>query len=172
LFVAACLTPASPVHGADADSDTIEEIIVSGSRIPRPDFESASPIVTVPGEEFRQSASASVETVLHRLPQFVPDNGAFPSPTPGDPGGRATLNLRGLGAHSTLVLLDGKRLVPSFGDGAVDVNIIPPALRRFTARTQWPVSSTSSCANISRASSWTAAGAAPIRTMVRNSRSA
>ena len=127
-LVAACLTEVSYVQGAETESDSVEEIIVSGSRIPRQDFESASPIVTVPGEAFLQSGSASVETVLRRLPQFVPDNGAFPTPVPGDPGGRATLQLRGLGAHSTLVLLDGKRLVPSFGDGAVDVNIIPPEL--------------------------------------------
>jgi iron complex outermembrane receptor protein len=127
-LVAACLTPASEAQRTEADSEAVEEIVVSGSRIPRPDFESASPIVTVPGDAFLQSASSSVETVLRRLPQFVPDNGAFPTPVRGDPGGRATLQLRGLGAHSTLVLLDGKRLVPSFGDGAVDVNIIPPEL--------------------------------------------
>ena len=127
-FAAVCLMPAGAAQGAEVDAATVEEIVVSGTRIPRRDFESASPIVTVPGEAFRESASVSVETVLARLPQFVPDNGAFPSTTGGDPGGRATLNLRGLGAHSTLVLLDGKRLVPSFGDGAVDVNIIPASL--------------------------------------------
>lgn len=128
-FIAVCLTLSSPVRGAEADTESVEEIVVTGSRIPRPDFESASPIVTIPGEAFQQTASASVETVLGRLPQFVPDNGAFPQPSlGGDSGGRAMLNLRGLGAHSTLTLLDGRRLVPSFGDGAVDVNVIPPAL--------------------------------------------
>lgn len=112
----------------EPDMAPVEEIVITGTRIPRPDFESASPIVTVPGEAFEQTASASVETVLRRLPQFVPDNGAFPTVVGGDPGGRATLQLRGLGSHSTLVLLDGRRLVPSFGDGTVDVNVIPPSL--------------------------------------------
>jgi outer membrane receptor protein involved in Fe transport len=128
ILVVMGLASFGPARGADVDSDAVEEIVIVGTRIPRQDFESASPIVTVEADEFRQSASSSVETVLGRLPQFVPDNGAFQTLAGGDPGGRATLNLRGLGAHSTLVLLDGKRLVPSFGDGAVDVNIIPPAL--------------------------------------------
>ena len=43
-------------------------------------------------------------------------------------GGQANVSLRGLGTTSTLVLLDGKRLMPASGNGVPDLNIIPPPL--------------------------------------------
>src|SRR4030095_4425848 len=43
-------------------------------------------------------------------------------------GGQANVQLRGLGSTSTLVLIDGKRLIPANGTGVVDLNIIPASL--------------------------------------------
>ena len=114
-----------PWAASDAQDDALEEIIVTGTRITRPDFVSASPIVTVPSEVFAQTGSSTVETALNRMPQFVPGaNGT----TNGIADGQATLDLRGLGPGRTLVLLDGRRLIPANGEGVPDVNVIPPAL--------------------------------------------
>jgi outer membrane receptor protein involved in Fe transport len=110
-------------------TDEIDEIIVTGTRIARRDYESASPIVTVDASLFEQNGSPTVEAMLNTLPQFAPwftentNNRAGP-----DSGGQAVMDLRGMGLGRTLVLLDGRRIVPSNPWGSVDVNLIPPAV--------------------------------------------
>jgi outer membrane receptor for ferrienterochelin and colicin len=42
--------------------------------------------------------------------------------------GQANLDLRGLGAARTLVLVNGTRMIGATGDGVPDLNVIPPAL--------------------------------------------
>lgn len=111
---------------ATAQDPVIEEIFVTGSRIARPDFESASPIVSITQQSFEHTKSTTVDTVMNRLPQFVPDMTSS-SNNPSN-GGQSNLQLRGLSPWRTLVLLDGRRLIPANGDGVVDTNIIPPAL--------------------------------------------
>ena len=109
---------------AQTSDQELEQILVTGTRIARPDFESPSPIVTVPAAAFQRTASSTVETTLNQMPQFAPGaTGTSP-----DTDGEATLDLRGLGPNSTLVLIDGRRLLPVNGDGYTDVNLIPPAL--------------------------------------------
>ncbi|MEJ2515793.1 MAG: TonB-dependent receptor [Gammaproteobacteria bacterium] len=110
----------------EEEAATLERVSVTGSRIARPDFESASPIVTVPAEAFDETGSPTVEAALNKFPQFVPSaDGTSNNPSAN---GRAQLDLRGLGSEATLVLIDGRRLVPASGTGVPDVNIIPPSL--------------------------------------------
>jgi len=115
-----------PSAHAQAPEEQLEQIIVTGSRIARPDFESASPIVSITADAFARTSSTSVDTVLSQLPQFTPDFTST-SNNPGN-GGQGNVQLRGLGATSTLVLLDGRRIVPANGNGVVDVNVIPASL--------------------------------------------
>ena len=113
----------APAFARDED---LEEIIVTGTRIARRDFESASPIVSVTQELFERTGSITVETTLNTLPQFVP---AYTNTSNlASNGGQANVQLRGLGSTSTLVLIDGKRLIPANGNGVVDLNIIPGSL--------------------------------------------
>lgn len=100
--------------------------MVTGSRIARSDFVSASPIVTVPEDVFLQSGAVTVERTLNEYPQFVPNATGTSNQPSSD--GQATLSLRGLGAQRTLVLLNGRRLIAGDGSGAVDLNIVPPTL--------------------------------------------
>jgi iron complex outermembrane recepter protein len=113
--------PLTPAQDAE-----LEQITVTGSRIARPDFSSASPIVSVTAELFERTGSTTVESAINTLPQFVP---GFTS-TSNNPanGGQANVQLRGLGSTSTLVLIDGKRLIPANGTGVADLNIIPGSL--------------------------------------------
>lgn len=67
----------------------------------------------------------NTENLLATLPQTAP--GVTGTVNNGS-GGIATVNLRGLGSNRTLVLVDGKRQVPTSSIGAVDINLIPPAL--------------------------------------------
>ena len=130
-FLASVLAIAAAPAVAEEDgeaekSKALESVVVTGTRIARPDFDSASPFVTVWSESFDQTGAPTVEATLNKFPQFVP---GFTS-TSNNPsaGGQAQLDLRGLGPEATLVLLDGRRLTPSTGTGVADVNIIPPSL--------------------------------------------
>jgi len=123
IVLIAGLALSYPALGQD---EPVEEIVVTGSRIARRDFESISPIVSVPQEVFEETGSTSVDTIMNRYPQFVPDFTGT-SNNPGN-GGQGNLQLRGLGTRATLVLLNGRRVIPANGTGVVDVNIIPPAL--------------------------------------------
>jgi outer membrane receptor protein involved in Fe transport len=126
---AAAQTSEPPALGSDQEGPSVregQEIVVTGSRIARQDYESNSPIVTVSEEALRQTGSVTIESGLHQLPQFTPGSGATNSFPP--TGGRATLNLRGLGTNRLLVLMDGRRVQPGSTDGTVDINLIPSAL--------------------------------------------
>jgi len=101
---------------------------VTGTRIARPNFEAASPIVAVPAAVFERTASATAETALNRFPQFVPGYTGTSNNAGTYSEGRAGLNLRGLGDNRTLTLVDGRRLTPVNGNGETDLNVIPPAL--------------------------------------------
>ena len=116
---------------AKAEDQTLEEIVVTGTRIARPNLDAATPIVAVPRAAFERTGSGTAETTLNRYPQFQPGytstaNNAGNLNRYSD--GRAGLNLRGLGDNRTLTLVDGRRLVPVNGNGETDLNVIPPAL--------------------------------------------
>ena len=99
---------------------------VTGSRIARKDYEAASPVVTLSSDALDLSGEVQIEMVLNSLPQLVPSI-TTTSNNPSN-GGQANVDLRGLGAQRTLVLMDGSRLPGSNVTGIVDLNTIPSAL--------------------------------------------
>ncbi|MDZ7825872.1 MAG: TonB-dependent receptor plug domain-containing protein [Gammaproteobacteria bacterium] len=103
----------------------IEEVVVTGSRIRRADLESVSPVSIVTSEELTISGIMNVEQKLAELPQSLPSFGSA-SNNPGD--GTARVDLRGLGTSRTLVLVNGRRYMPSTQTGVVDLNTIPASL--------------------------------------------
>jgi iron complex outermembrane recepter protein len=110
--------------GTDA-AERGESIIVTGSRVPRRDLTSTSPLTVVQDEEFQLSGTVNVEGVLNTLPQVIPGTTAF-SNNPG--GGVATLNLRGLGSQRNLVLVNGRRYMFYSTNQITDLNTIPAFL--------------------------------------------
>ncbi len=110
---------------AAEEAAQVEEIVVTGSRIARPDLVSSSPVATVGEKELEQSGIVNTENLLNTLPQAVP---GITSTVNNGSNGTATVNLRGLGSNRTLVLVDGKRQTPTTQAGSVDLNLIPPAL--------------------------------------------
>jgi hypothetical protein len=97
LSVAIAATLAA--QAALAQDVQVETITVTGSRIPRADLTSNSPVSVVGTEELRQSASLEVEQVLETLPQVVGTFGAS-SNNPGT--GTATVDLRAPSCWSTV----------------------------------------------------------------------
>ena len=101
-------------------------IVITGSRIPRPNLKAVSPVTAVYAEEVKLEGATNVEDVLNRLPQVNPSQGQFVS---NGATGAATVDLRGLGASRTLVLINGRRLMPGDpGDPVPDINVVPASL--------------------------------------------
>jgi outer membrane receptor protein involved in Fe transport len=120
--------PAAPASAAAPAS--VNEVVVTGSRIARKDYSSESPIVTVQSQTLLSTSAISIDQQLDKLPQFVPGANQITSAgdvqaTPTDSPGISTVNLRGLGENRTLVLLDGRRTQPNNASLVVDINTIP-----------------------------------------------
>ncbi|GAA6136711.1 TonB-dependent receptor [Arenicella sp. 4NH20-0111] len=116
----------SSVAYAQTDAvQELDEVIVTGSRIKRPDLSAVSPVAVVDAEEFTISGNLNIEQKLAELPQTLPSFGPS-SNNPGD--GTARVDLRGLGTARTLVLVNGRRYMPSTQTGVVDLNTIPGTL--------------------------------------------
>ena len=98
----------------DTDDAALEEVMVTGSRIAKQDFVSNSPVATVDREQFVLINTINTESLLNSLPQTVPGFDRT-SNNPGN--GTATVDLRGLGANRTLVLINGKRVTPGSSNG-------------------------------------------------------
>ncbi|HWW64132.1 MAG TPA: TonB-dependent receptor [Sphingomonadaceae bacterium] len=105
-----------------------EEIVVTGSRITRSGFTAPTPVTVVGQEQLEQRAITNVGEALNDLPSFRPLVTPATQQAVGGNIGARVLDLRGLGATRTLVLLDGKRFVPSTTQGTIDVNLIPSAI--------------------------------------------
>lgn len=121
---------------AQAQEDQLEEVVITGSRIVRRDYQANSPLVTLEEGAFEESSTIAMESVLNQLPQFVPAITQFQPVPPGglsDSGDAsltptaASVSLRGLGANRNLVLLNGRRAMPVDAGMAVDINSIPAA---------------------------------------------
>ena len=131
--IAAGVGAGGPAFGQQQQPGTekLEEVLVTGSRIVRRDFDAPSPIITVGTEVFQQNSSVAIEAVLNQYPQFNPGATQFTTgeiqPTATTSPGASTLNMRGLGANRSLVLLDGRRAQPVNAAMTVDVNTLPAA---------------------------------------------
>ncbi len=127
--ICACLGVAGVAYGQQGN---LEEIIITGSRIVRRDLNAPSPILTIDDSAFEQSSAVALETVLNQYPQFNPGATQFTAsqnqPTADTSPGASTLNMRGLGAGRSLVLIDGRRAQPINAALAVDINTIPAAM--------------------------------------------
>ncbi len=105
-----------------APEATTERVIVTGSYIPTAETESALPVTVYTAEVLhKQGANTPVEG-LRQLPSFVGNAATENDSNGGD--GTATINLRGVGAENTLVLMNGRRMFNQLGISA-DINLIP-----------------------------------------------
>jgi outer membrane receptor protein involved in Fe transport len=115
-------------EAAEKEAEETKAIIVTGSRISRPNLESAVPIASIGGDQFLKSSDTNVGDTLNDLPQL---RSTYSQQNPGSGIGIAGLNLldlRGLGTSRTLVLVNGRRHVAAdILNNAVspDINTIP-----------------------------------------------
>ncbi|QWC56237.1 TonB-dependent receptor [Erythrobacter sp. 3-20A1M] len=120
------LQPEDETANADGTPSEGATIVVTGSRIARPNIEAASPVTVVSAEQVQLTGTTTVENLLNELPQVIPGNTRVSNNAGGE--NFSTIDLRGLGAGRTLILLDGERLPASTTTGVTDVSQIPTGL--------------------------------------------
>ena len=130
-LIAASLTVAAPVGLAQATvADSLDEVVITGSRVERAGFEAPTPLTVMGIEELKAAPVSNLAEFVNTLPSVVGSATPQTSNTSISAGtaGVNALNLRGLGTVRTLVLVDGQRSVGSILNGTVDVNNIPQSL--------------------------------------------
>jgi outer membrane receptor protein involved in Fe transport len=118
---------AAALTGTPAQAQDEEEaIVVTGSRIPQPNLVTTSPVTQVTSEDITTQGVTRIEDMTNQLPQVF---AAQSSTVSNGATGTAQVNLRGLGAARTLVLIDGRRMgYGSPNSTPSDLNQIPGAL--------------------------------------------
>jgi len=114
-----------------AVSDTGERIVVTGSRIARPELDSTVPVTNFGGDEIYKQSTPNLGEALNKLPSLRSTYSQSNSDLGIGIAGLNLLDLRGLGIQRTLTLVNGRRHVPSdiqATASAVDINTIPNAL--------------------------------------------
>lgn len=124
---------AAPAMAQDDEDDTAElqRIEVTGTKIDRVDIEGTSPVTSFSREDIENSGVTTLQELLRELPSAGPGSFNTQNDSQDDTSsGTAAISLRGLGASSTLTLVNGRRLVQAaqaqdITTGFVDLNSIP-----------------------------------------------
>jgi iron complex outermembrane receptor protein len=119
-------TPSTSATGAPVESS--QDIIVTGSRLPQPNLESAAPVTVVSSQDVKQSGTTRIEDLLNQLPSVGASQASGVS---NGASGTAEVDLRYLGSKRTLTLVNGRRLAPGDPNSstqAADLNTIPSSL--------------------------------------------
>jgi iron complex outermembrane recepter protein len=129
VSTAAAAAPAEGPQPESADNSgqqpVIQEVVVTGSRVRRVDAETANPVLVIDQTTIAESGITQIGDLLQRIPS-VSGSATNPNVNNGGGFGESTIELRGLDAKRTLILVDGRRVgfVGTTAD-ATDVNQIP-----------------------------------------------
>lgn len=128
LAIATAIGAPVAAQGAEAaDAGTIDEVVVTASRVSRTGFVAPTPTTVLSAEVLRDSGVTNIGQLSTRLPQLLSSFSPANSSTVSG-GGGAAFNLQDLGAQRTLFLVDSRRHVPSNANGITDSNVVPSAI--------------------------------------------
>ena len=120
---------------AQAEDDGVEaaemeEILVTGSRIPRDSFNVSTPLVSVDAEALTDAGLGSLaEILIDEMPALYESSSNMNSQSQIGNTGVTSANLRRLGSNRTLVLMDGRRVVTNaYGSRTTSLNTIPSGI--------------------------------------------
>lgn len=123
--LAATYVPVAVAQDADTqdlDEGTIEEVIVTGSRIRRADIDSASPVTVLAREDIEAQGLTDVGNIIQRMPSM---SGSPIGTTTNNGGNGAVLvDLRGMGTNRTVTLINGQRVVDGGDYQTIPANMI------------------------------------------------
>ncbi|OYW97575.1 MAG: TonB-dependent receptor, partial [Caulobacter vibrioides] len=127
----ATLVGAGQAFAQATETATVEEVIVTGSRIKRADITGVGPATVISQDQIERTGLTNVESLLQRLPASAGNAGNQTNAYwTGNGYGTAQVNLRGLGINRTLTLINGRRVVNggTGANSAPDLNMIPTAI--------------------------------------------
>jgi outer membrane receptor protein involved in Fe transport len=131
--VPALAQDASASGSGASDAAALTEVTITGTRL-RTDtgMNTPTPVTVVSAEQLDQVAPGNIAQAIKQLPQFRGNIDATQNSGIGTDAGQSVVNMRGLGANRTLILLDGRRMVPSTYNGTIDINVLPQSLLQRT----------------------------------------
>jgi outer membrane cobalamin receptor len=126
LLISVAVFAAAPAQ-AQRPPEKPSDIVITGSRLPA-GVRAPTPLTVIGAQAIEDRAPATVGELLQQIPSF----GGMDSPNTAGVnsrgGGQINPDLRGLGATRTLVLIDGRRHVPTATTGSVDLKVVPTLL--------------------------------------------
>ena len=96
-LIAASASSAVMYGSASVAQEELEQVIVTGSRIPQPNIEGTSPVSVISSADIRVQGTQQVEDLINNMPQVFAGQGGNIS---NGASGTATVNLRGLGSST------------------------------------------------------------------------
>lgn len=122
--------PAFAQSDTAQEAEDAQEVVVTGSLVERSGFDTPTPVTVIGMDAIERVAAPSIADVINQMPSVRPS--LTPTSAVNAGGNTQTggnfLDLRGLGYARTMVLLDGRRYVPTNPTGAVSINNLPQAL--------------------------------------------
>jgi outer membrane receptor protein involved in Fe transport len=119
---------------AQEEGAEVGEVVVTASRVARSGFTAPTPTTVLGQDVVQQRGATNITEVINETPAFRPSATAAAAARGGSSSGGSFLDLRGLNGQGattvarTLVLVNGRRHVPSNPGGVVDINMIPSSL--------------------------------------------
>lgn len=114
----------SPWAAAAAEEVDDAEITVTATRV-KTGFEAPTPVTAVSLDDLQARGTVNVADFLNEIPSFTPTTTPASTSLLSRENGSNTLDLRGIGANRTLLLINGRRHVPTSTDGTVNLNVVP-----------------------------------------------
>ncbi len=136
--IGACLLAISVAFSANAQdatesgdgADELDEIVITGSRLKRDSFNVSTPLVQVDSETLIDTGLGSIaEILVDEVPSLYESQSNTNSQSSVAQTGLSSVNLRQLGSNRTLILIDGRRIVPNaYSSDSVSLSTIPSSM--------------------------------------------
>lgn len=128
---APALAQTAPTAAQQDESQSVDDVVVTGSRIRRVQTTTAAPVSVIDAEVLSERGFVQVGQALNQITSATPSAPVANGSGSEAGSGQQFPNLFGLGAGRTLSLVNGRRFVTSssgMGDRVVDTNLIPVGL--------------------------------------------
>ena len=129
LLMSAASLAAAPAlaQQSPAPSEAKSDIVVTGTRLPA-GVRAPTPLTVLGAQAIQDRQPATIGELLQQIPSFAGIDSPNTAGVNSRGGGQINPDLRGLGASRTLVLIDGRRHVPTATNGSVDLKVVPTLL--------------------------------------------
>src|SRR5882757_9508658 len=128
--VALSALSASMAHAQETQAMSVEQVVVSSSRITTAGFNAPTPTTVLSAGDIADQAQSNVFTAITELPSLMGSTGTAQGNHGSSTGtnGLSAFGIHGVGTSRALTLIDGQRVVPAVLGGTVDISQFPQLL--------------------------------------------